>query len=377
MMQDAVALESQPLMTKCAMVSEFCTNTGEELIDPPLKMHSIPRPGLVSATNKFYQRLGQSSLRSGQVIVKVLACSLSPRDVKVMVGSAIHLKPKSLPFVPGTDVCGVVVDKDDNVKDFKIGDTVVGNTGRIPENGLSEYAILPVKRTTLKPPSIDALTAASCATAAAAIQAAKYVDQGDRVLILGGSGGVGSAAIQLAKLNGAKFIAVTSTQTELVKRCGADQVINYTQQNWWDMKEFLQDPVDIIIDTVGESFEKADYVLKSGYRRGRYIAVTPEDDPKYSDQSSWVRAMKSATLIHTKAPITALSPWLAQYNKIQCTRKAEETKEVLELIESDKLSILLHPSSPFPFTEYGVKDAFRVMSSKRAHGKVVIQIAEK
>jgi len=376
MMKDADALDSQPEMTKCAMVSQFSPDIGDELIDPPLTLDSIPRPTLASLTSKFYERLGQSSLGSGQLLVRVLACSLSPRDVKVMLGTAIHLKPKELPFVPGTDICGVVVAMDKNVTGFKVGETVVGNTGRIPENGMSEYALLSVKRTTLKPPAIDALSAASCHTAAAALQAAKNIESGDRVLILGGSGGVGSAAIQLAKLNGAAFVAVTSTQTELVKRCGADLVINYTQENWWELQDLMLDPVDVIIDTVGENFEKADYVLKSGYRRGRYIAITPEDDPKYSDQSSWFRAVKSSTLVHIRAPITAMSPWLAKFKKVQCTRMAEEIKEVLDLIESEKLVVLLHPSSPFPFTEYGVKDAFRVMSSKRAHGKVVVQIAE-
>lgn len=377
MMEDADAIESQQQMTKCVMVSEFSTDMGDELLDPPLTLHSIPQPVLASLTSKFYERLGQSSLRSGQLLIRVLACSLSPRDVKVMLGTAVHLKPKEIPFVPGTDICGVVVGMDKNVTQFKVGDTVVGNTGRIPENGMSEYAILSVNRTTIKPPAIDALSAASCHTAAAAVQAAKFVEGGDRVLILGGSGGVGSAAIQLAKLKGASFVAVTSTQTELVKRCGADLVINYSQQNWWEFQDFLQDPVDIIIDTVGENFEKAEYVLKSGYRRGRYIAITPEDDPKYSDQSSWFRAIKSSTLVQMRAPVTAMSPWLAKFKKVQCTRMAEEIKEVLDLIASEKLVVLLHPSSPFPFTEYGVKDAFRVMSSKRAHGKVVIEIAEK
>merc|ERR1719471_1066200 len=109
----------------------------------------------------------------------------------------------------------------------------------VPVGGLSEYAVIATNRAAKKPPSIDALTAASSLTAAAAVRACQFIEPGDRVLILGGSGGVGSAAIQLAKAKGASFVATTSTRTELVQRCGADAVVDHTRENWWEHKEFL------------------------------------------------------------------------------------------------------------------------------------------
>merc|ERR1712232_756799 len=213
------------------------------------------------------------------MIVKVLACSISAGDTMILSGNIIFLKP-TLPYVPGMDVCGRVEEVSEGLSEFKEGDIIVASNGMTPVGGMAEYMLVDPSLAALKPLSVDITQAASCITSAAtAFNAVKYIKENDRVLILGGSGGVGSSAITLAKLSGASYVVAVSTQQIMCLKLGADEVINYTQRNWWEVEEYQSNKFDVIIDTVGGGnfYDKGTNVLKTGKDGGYFIAVTGDD----------------------------------------------------------------------------------------------------
>lgn len=108
-----------------------------------------------------------------------------------------------------------------------------------------------------KPPGVPPLLAACCPTSATTayrfVRDVACVSDGERVLVLGGAGGVGSAAVQLAKAAGASFVAATSTQAALLRSLGADDVIDYTAANWWESRDFIEQPFDVVSTRTVES----------------------------------------------------------------------------------------------------------------------------
>uniref|UniRef100_A0A7S2GWZ4 Enoyl reductase (ER) domain-containing protein n=1 Tax=Helicotheca tamesis TaxID=374047 RepID=A0A7S2GWZ4_9STRA len=344
---------------KCALVTDFAKKFGE-VEDIITFSTNFPRPVL--------------DQKKKQMIVRVLCCSIAAGDSIVLGGKIIFLRPK-LPFVPGMDVCGVVEAVTDKVKDFKVGDIVAANNGFMPVGGMAEYMLVDASLAVFKPPSVDIIQAAACSSAVTSLHSVKNVKKGDRVLVLGGSGGVGSSAIRLAKNAGASFIATTSTQHAMCSSLGADEVINYNEENWWERDTFRNNPFDIVIDTVGGGnfYGKAVHVLKSNKRGGHFIAVTG-DDPK-PDLTTWFKAIRFLIKIPGRPLWTRIRR--AKYPRFTTLMPYDETNglaQVLALIEKGDLEIILDESSPLPFTEEGVKTAFKTQGYGHAHGKVVVKM---
>ncbi len=168
-----------------------------------------------------------ATLKKHQMLVRVFACSFSPGDVIMVQGSMI-LMHQPFPFIPGMDICGEIVDSN-NSKEFKNGDIIVASNGMLPVGGMAEFMVINESEAVILPPGVSREHGASSSSAITAHNAVmEYVKEGDRVLILGGSGGVGSAAIQIAKVHAkASFVATTSTQQDMCTDLGADRVINY------------------------------------------------------------------------------------------------------------------------------------------------------
>merc|ERR1712071_599777 len=136
-----------------------------------------------------------------------------------------------------------------------------------------------------------------------------YAKEGDRVLILGGSGGVGSSAIQIAKKHKkASFVAATSTQAKLCTELGADRVIDYRKEDWWAIEEYRKEKFDVIIDTVGGGnyYGRAEEVLKTGKKGGTFVAVTG-DDPQ-PDCRTYGKLLKFFSKMLGRAIYTKLKP---------------------------------------------------------------------
>ena len=192
--------------------------------------------------------------KDNEVLVKVIAASANPADWHMIRGEpkfarlAFGLfKPKKV--IPGIDIAGKVEAVGKNVKEFQPGDEVFGDCGW--GGAFAEYACVTENRLVPKPANISFEEAASVFVAAiTALQGLRdkgKIQSGQKVLINGASGGVGTFAVQLAKYFGAEVTGVCSTRNlELVRSIGADKVIDYTKEDFTNTSQRY----DLIIDNV-------------------------------------------------------------------------------------------------------------------------------
>ena len=212
--------------------------------------------------------------QAGQVLIDIKAASLNFPDL-LIVQNKYQMKPP-LPFVPGSEYAGVVQAVGEGVTHLKVGQHVacLAGTGGFGTHTLAPAALcLPLPD---KFPFVDAAAfIMTYATSHHALLDRGQLRSGETVLVLGAAGGVGTAAIQIAKAAGAKVIAAASTDEKcaLCKRIGADATINYAKENLRDAVKALTDGKgpDVIYDPVGGDFTEA--AFRSIAWRGRYLVV--------------------------------------------------------------------------------------------------------
>jgi NADPH2:quinone reductase len=212
--------------------------------------------------------------QKGQVLVRIEAASLNFPDL-LIVQNKYQMKP-DLPFVPGSEYAGVIEAVGEGVTDLKVGQSVACLSGT---GGFGTHTLAPAKLCMPLPPGFPAVDAAAFimiyATSHHALIDRAALKAGETVFILGAAGGVGTAAIQIAKAAGARVIAAASTDEKcaLCKTLGADETINYTTQNMREVLKALTDGKgpDVIYDPVGGDF--AEPAFRSIAWRGRYLVV--------------------------------------------------------------------------------------------------------
>ena len=209
-------------------------------------------------TNVFKEtEISKPEPEGKEILIKVHATSVNPVDYKIRKGMFGDMF--KLPVILGFDVSGVIESVGKKVTDFKVDDEVYymprinGTPGAYAEYHLTEEEIV-----SKKPKNISHEEAASfplaCGTAWDALISRAKIKLGETVLIHAGAGGVGSYAIQLAKLCGAYVYTTCSPKNfDLVKKLGADKVIDYKKENFVDiiMNNTNNKGVDVIFDTVG------------------------------------------------------------------------------------------------------------------------------
>ena len=221
-----------------------------------------------------YQEIKILNPKEGEILITVKACSVNFPDTLIIQGK-YQFKPE-FPFSPGSDVAGIIEKVGENVKHFKVGDAVVGF---IPFGGFAEKAIVKAIDCFPKPRGMSMVNASAFllayGTSYHALKDRANLQKGETILILGASGGVGLTALELAKLMGAKVIAAASSQEKLnlCKEFGADEVINYTEENLKDrVKELTNGKgVDVIYDPVGGAF--SELALRAIAWKGRHLVV--------------------------------------------------------------------------------------------------------
>lgn len=221
----------------------------------------------------------------GELLVQVKAAGVNPVDWKVRAGGGKRLG-LTLPFVPGFDVAGRVVAVGEGVSRFEPGDDVFAYLSLSRGGGYAEYAIVLEDEAAPKPATLDFARAAATPLAALTAWQALFdtagLQEGQTVLIHGGSGGVGTFAVQLAKIRGAKVMATASDRNQIyLKEIGADVAIDYAAHRF---DEFVKD-ADVVLDTVGgETLARSFAVVKAD---GFLVSIV--DDPaKYAPEGSKV-----------------------------------------------------------------------------------------
>jgi NADPH:quinone reductase-like Zn-dependent oxidoreductase len=251
---------------------------------------------------------------------------------------------------PGRDVAGEVEAVGRNVTQLKPGDAVFGTC----EGAFAEYACAAESQLALKPANVTFEQAAAVPIAAfTALQGLRdkgQVGPGEKVLINGAAGGVGTFAVQIAKAFGAEVTGVCSTRNvELVRSLGADHVIDYTREDFTQGGERY----DVIFDGVGNhALSACRRVLTP---KGRFLIVGAPKDIG----SALMRALKAV----------ALSPFVSQsLLVVMARRNKEDLIAMIDLMVAKKVTPVLDRTYPLSETA----EAFHYMQAGHARGKVVI-----
>ena len=209
-----------------------------------------------------------------QVVVSVKACGVNFPDT-LIIQNLYQFKP-ALPFSPGGELTGIIKSVGEGVKHLQVGQTVLAFTGW---GGFAEEVAVDAKAVIPLPPVVDLTVAAAFimtyGTSYHALKDRANIQPGETLLVLGASGGVGLAAVELGKKMGAKVIAAASTAEKLAvcKQYGADMLVNYSEPNWREQIKTLTEGkgADVIYDPVGGDF--AEPALRSIAWKGRYLVV--------------------------------------------------------------------------------------------------------
>ncbi|GLR18753.1 NADPH:quinone oxidoreductase family protein [Portibacter lacus] len=209
-----------------------------------------------------------------EILIKVHACGINFPDTLIIQG-LYQFKPE-FPFSPSGDIAGVVEAVGSAVKHLKVGDTVIAMT---TYGGMAEKAVAKASVTFPKPPGMPMVNAASFmiayGTSYHALVDRAELKEGETLLVLGASGGVGLSAVEIGKHLGAHVIAAASTAEKLAlcEKHGADEFINYTEVNLKEkVKELTNGKgVDVIYDPVGGDF--SEQALRAIAWKGRHLVV--------------------------------------------------------------------------------------------------------
>ena len=243
-----------------------------------IRMHSYGGPEVLR-----YDDAPRPRVKKGEVLVRVHAAGVNPLDWKLRSGSLNGFIQHKLPLIPGWDVSGVVDEVGPGVSQFKEGDEVFAMADPTRDGAYADYVAVREAALAIKPKSLyhvrAAATPVSALTAWRSLFDLGHLQCGQRVLIHGGSGGVGHFAVQLAKWKGACVVATASTNNqELLRKLGADETIDYTSQKFEDVAH----KIDIVLDIIGgETQERSWMVLKQG---GALISLVQSPSEQKANQ---------------------------------------------------------------------------------------------
>ena len=305
------------------------------------------------------KELSKPSIADDEVLIKVEAAGVNFPDALLVQGKyQIVLDP---PFTPGNEVCGTIEDKGKDVE-LPVGSKVIGLP---PVGGFAEFVSLNKNLVIPVNDDFDSLAGASLpinyGTTYYALKRRANAKKGETLLVLGSSGGIGTASIQLAKVMGLKTIcAVGSDEKEsYVKSLGADEVIRYDQQDLKETAKSLTDGkgVDIVMDPVGG--EASEQALRATGFNGRHLVIGFANGsiPKISLNLTLVKG------------VSIVGVWWGRWTNTYPNETAEDFVELISYVNENKLDIV-------PKNVYSLQDTSLALENflKRKNiGKTVIK----
>ena len=268
----------------------------------------------------------------GKVLVNIRAAGVNPADWKFRDGFFQQMMPLQFPSTLGWDFSGVIEKVGEDVSDFKQGDEVNGQAAEITggSGAFAEIALANADSIAHKPKALSHEEAAGLPTVGVSAWQALVetigLTNGQKILIHGGAGGIGSIAIQLAKHLGA-YVATTvrANDMQYVKELGADEIIDYQTQNFDDL---LHD-YDAVYDNVGgETYARSFKVVKKG---GIIVSMLEQPNQQLMEQFG-VRALFQLTQVNRER-LTKVAQWVDQNNirvNVEKTFLLEEVGKALE-----------------------------------------------
>ncbi len=308
-------------------------------------------------------------LRDDEVLVQVHAAGVNLLDSKIRDGDFKLILPYRLPLILGHDVAGVVVKVGPRVRQFKPGDEVYARADDFRIGTFAEYVAVKEDSVALKPKALTMEEAASIPlvglTAWQALIEQANLKKGQKVFIQAGSGGVGTFAIQLAKYLGATVATTTSSANiDLVKRLGADIVIDYKKD---DFVQVLQNYDVVLHSQDAAALEKSLRVLKPG---GTLISISGPPDPAFANGRGvpWfvglvVRLLSSG--VRKRAARRGL-----MYSFLFMRANGRQLREITSLMDAGAIHPVVDRVFPFESTN----EAMAYVEKGRAKGKVVVKL---
>ena len=333
------------LVLQCVFVIAFAVTPFAQSIKPMMKaivIHEYGGPEVLK-----YEDVPRPEPKDDQILVRVIAACVNPVAEAGRSERSAKFFGITLPFIPGYDIAGIVEKTGRKITKFKTGDSVYAYLSLTDGGGYAEYAVATEVEAAPKPKSISFVEAAGVPVVAltawqALIDTAK-LSAGQTVLIHGGSGGVGTFAIQIAKARGAKVIATASTANQdLLKQLGADVAIDYTKAKFEDVAK----NVDVVLDSVGKDTLARSYgVVKKG---GFIVTLVARIDQAELDK----HGIRGASL--------GVEP------------DSNELTEIGKLIAEKKIKVII--SQTFPLAD-AVK-AQEQIATGHTRGKIVLKVAD-
>jgi len=319
----------------------------------PMRMTEVPTPEI----NEY------------EVLAEIHAASINPIDFKIRDGKVKMLLKYEMPLILGNDFSGVIVKVGAKVTRFKVGDEIYARPRKDKIGTFAEYIAIHEDDIALKPKNLSFEEAASIPlvglTSYQALHDIMHLQQGQKILIHAGSGGVGTFAIQLAKIMGA---TVTTTASEaganLVKSLGADEIINYKTENFED----ILTNYDAVFDTIGgTTLEKSFNIIKSG---GNIVSVSGMPNARFGKEFG-SGFFKTLLFSFASNKLTALEKkHNAQYSFLFMKPSGDQLRIIANYIEAGKIKPVIDRVFPFEDTQ----KAMEYSEGGRAKGKIIVKI---
>jgi len=306
-------------------------------------IHNYGDANVLHAEEVTIPKIGQDD-----ILVKVQAAGINPIDWKIREGYKKDFLEINNPGILGWDVAGTVTEVGDLVTRFKPGDKIFANPTAARNGAYAEYIVIHSYEAALVPKNISLIEAAGVPLAAQTAWIGLFekanLKSDQKVLIHGAAGGVGTFAVQLAKIAGAHVIGTCSKENiEMVKSIGADQVIDYKSE---DFSTKLKN-IDVVLDTIGGDTQvKSLKVLKSGGTLVSTVGVNAAEKAPRSDVNT-----------------------IAYYSIANGARLAE----IGGLIEKGLIKVIIDRTYPFE----NVKEAHKLSETHHAKGKIILTMDQK
>lgn len=327
---------------------------------------STMKAAVIEAPNAEFTiaEIAKPVARAGQILVRIKAAALNPLDLKIRAGEAAHAR-HPLPAILGIDMAGIVETVGPDVTGFRAGDEVYGMTGGVGglQGSLAEFAAVDADLVALKPRNLSMSEAAAlpliAITAWEGLEERTQVRAGHKVLVIGGGGGVGHIAVQMAVAAGAAVYAVDGgSKAEYISSIGAtpidyavatvdDYVARYTAGKGFD----------IVYDTIGG--KGLDAAFQAVAKFGHVVTSLG-----WGTHSLAPLSFKGATY----SGVFTLAPLLTGEDR---AHHGDILRHIATRVEAGTLMPNLDPR-PFSLAEVG--KAYRLLESREAEGKVVVEI---
>ncbi|WP_324659555.1 NADP-dependent oxidoreductase [Bacillus cereus] len=319
----------------------------------PMRLAEVPTPEI----NEY------------EVLAEIHAASINPIDFKIRDGKVKMLLKYEMPLILGNDFSGVITKVGSKVTRFKVGDEIYARPRKNKIGTFAEYIAIHEDDIALKPKNLSFEEAASIPlvglTSYQALHDIMQLQKGQKILIHAGSGGVGTFAIQLAKIMGA---IVTTTASEaganLVTSLGADEIINYKTEKFEDILKNY----DAVFDTIGGAIlEKSFNIIKRG---GNIVSVSGMPNARFGKEFG-SGFFKTLLFSLASKKLTALEKkHNAQYSFLFMKPSGDQLRTIANYIEAGEIKPVI--DQVFPFED--AQKAMEYSEAGRAKGKIIVKI---